>query len=93
MEEWRPIEEASNYLISDSGRVQRRDTGRELSVHTHSGHPTVNLFVNGTYIKRRIDQLVAKAFGGTVIDKRPRGRPREQRWVIDRETGEHIPIN
>lgn len=63
-EEWRAIEEAPEYLVSNKGRVKQRKTGRILKTHLRNGHPRVNLVYNGKHFNQFIYRLVAIAFVG-----------------------------
>lgn len=62
MEEWRTIDEAPTYLISNYGRVQNGQTGRILKPSLNHGYPTVTLVNGRQSFSRRIHRLVAIAF-------------------------------
>lgn len=90
-EEWRDIDGAPNYVVSNQGKVQNRITGRILKPNFAHGRPTVNIKRNGEWISTKIEQLVKDIFMGRIIKlDRPH---RTSKWVIDKETGEHRPIN
>lgn len=62
-EEWRIIEEAPDFLVSNKGRVQNREFGKILKVHNSTaGYPTVNLRFGDRYFQKGVHQVVASAF-------------------------------
>lgn len=70
MEEWRIIEEFSNYAVSDMGRIKRIKKGRRTQIglvlqqrKNRCGYMYLSLCKNGTHT-RTIHRLVLKAFIG-----------------------------
>jgi hypothetical protein len=59
-EVWRKVRGASEYEVSNYGKV-RRD-GRLRRVDLHDGQGSVQLTVNGVRVEKRISTLVAEAF-------------------------------
>lgn len=63
LEEWAPIREFDNYLISNHGRVQNRDTERIMSLTVNQrGIVMAGLFKGGVQYKRSVTRLVANEF-------------------------------
>lgn len=62
-EEWKIIDEAPNYEVSNLGRIKTIKTGRirKLTL-TNAGYVQIGLFQNGKIIYRLVHRLVAKAF-------------------------------
>jgi len=70
MEEWRVIEEAPRYFVSNEGRVWSSITERILKPgFGGAGYPQVMLRDGGKYLNRYVHVLVAEAF----IDNRKPG--------------------
>jgi hypothetical protein len=74
-EQWKKIEFAPDYAVSDQGRVIRQkrgargdsQAGREMSQFVHQNHRRVALYVdtgngNKKYRNYRVDELVLSAF-------------------------------
>lgn len=62
-EEWRTIQDAPRYDISEYGSVRNRETGRILKTSlSWNGYDIINLRVDGHSIGRRIHRLVAEAY-------------------------------
>lgn len=62
-EEWRVIDIAPNYSVSDMGRVRNNDTGMVLKpISLNKNYCKVNLHVNGERLNALIHRLVAIAF-------------------------------
>lgn len=62
-EEWRQIRDATNYEVSDEGRVRNKKTGRILKQQKISNTPIVNLMDAGFQLGRSVPKLVEEAFG------------------------------
>ena len=61
--EWRPIENYSNYEVSDVGEVRNRSTGKVLSDFVDKdGYHIVHVRSGGVCYNRRVHRLVAEAF-------------------------------
>lgn len=61
-ENWKQIEMAPNYEVSDQGRIRNKKTGRILAQRLHRGYMNVALFNNGRRIYQLVHRLVAIAF-------------------------------
>jgi hypothetical protein len=92
-EVWKDIEGASNYLISNDGRVKNRKTGRYLKINRATGCPTINVRSDsGGYITRSIRVLVDAAFGkDQSLIAAP--KPKNRQWMIDSEDRSDIKID
>jgi len=62
MENWKIIDFAPNYAVSDKGRVKNVKKDRIIDTHMVKHHPTVNLAIDGKQQKFAVHTLVAKAF-------------------------------
>lgn len=63
METWRTIDDNSNYLVSDTGRIRRRGSASDKYASVNPrGYLNVDLYQNGKRSKRRVHRLVAEAF-------------------------------
>lgn len=62
-EEWRTIEEFSNYLVSDHGQVMNKDTGRIIRPSvTTKGTVKIGLIGGDQQYTRSLAKIVAEAF-------------------------------
>jgi HNH endonuclease/NUMOD4 motif len=98
VEEWRVVEEAPNFLISNQGRVQNRTTGRMVKVSISKGYPKVSLSNNGQYFNQSVHRLVATAFvdgkkPGLVVNHidgdKTNHRPENLEWITHAENMAH----
>ena len=62
MENWKIIEDFTNYAVSDLGRVKNRTTGRIMKPGLRAGYPSVSLYKSGKAKNFTIHRLVASAF-------------------------------
>lgn len=62
MEEFRIIEDNTNYSVSNLGNVKNNDTGRILKQIISNGYPIVNLSKKGKYKNYRVHRLIGLAF-------------------------------
>lgn len=67
-EEWRIIDMAPRYLISNKGRVKKKHDGKFLKINMSGDYPRVNLHSDDVYFSKSTHILVATAF---VDGKRP----------------------
>lgn len=64
IKEWRIIDEAPNYAVSNRGEVKNLTTGRIRKLTLNRGYPSITLMNNGQMISRYVHALVASAFVG-----------------------------
>lgn len=97
-EEWRIVDIAPNYLISDQGRVQNRTSGKIIKQRLSKGYPTVNLNDNGRMFQQGVHQLVAAAFvegkqPGLVVNHidgdKTNSSPENLEWITQSENVIH----
>ena len=71
MENWKKIDRAPEYSVSDKGNVRRNKNGKLVThyFHTESGRPYVVLSVNGERSCFSLPRLVANAFIPNPEDK------------------------
>jgi hypothetical protein len=85
-EVWKDIEWAPNYLVSNRGNIQNRQTGRILKINHTRGRRAVNIPSNdGRYVTRSVSNIQAEAFGLPIVKAgRPKGSKSELKtWRID----------
>lgn len=58
MENWKIIEDFTNYAVSDLGRVKNRTTGRIMKPGLRAGYPSVSLYKSGKAKNFTIHRLV-----------------------------------
>lgn len=61
-EEWKIVQIAPKYMISNLGRIQNRETRKFSKINTNRDYPTVGLDCNGVWLQKTIHKLVASAF-------------------------------
>ena len=61
-ETWRPIDDFSNYEVSDLGRVRSNITGKILRQKNDRGYDRVQLYKDGVASSKCVHRLVGKAF-------------------------------
>ena len=99
-DEWRPCPGFErHYLVSDSGHVRNRYTGKLLvGERDRDGYRKVNLSVGGVKAKRRVHRLVCEAFHGPCpdgyecahLDGKPRNNAASNlAWVSRSENTRH----
>ena len=62
MEVWKEVADNPNYEVSNTGKVRRRTTKREHSLHEKNGYYTVDLYADSKRVSRGVHRLVAEAF-------------------------------
>ncbi|MFL6416756.1 MAG: NUMOD4 domain-containing protein [Bryobacteraceae bacterium] len=78
MEEWRVIEPAPNYEVSNEWRVRNRKTARILKYNHMYYRPRVLLMVDGERWSVPVEKLIEIAFG-------PEALVEEEEWQTIRE--------
>lgn len=62
METWKKINNNSNYLVSNTGRIRRVGSNVDHSVRNSKGYLITDLYENGTRNTVRVHRLVAEHF-------------------------------
>ena len=69
-ETWRPIDDFSNYEVSDLGRVRSNITGKILSQKNNRGYDRVRMYKDGVASDKCVHRLVGKAFLDNPLNKK-----------------------
>ena len=69
MEEWREISENENYLISNTGKVRRKNFLTDKPLRDNNGYLVTDLYKDGKRKTVRVHRLVAKEFIPNPSDK------------------------
>lgn len=63
MEEWRPVVGNHNYVVSNDGRIRRRGSIKDHSVHKDKyGYLNIHLYKDGKCQHKKVNRVVAEAF-------------------------------
>lgn len=95
IEQWKTIERAVDYEVSNLGRVRRRSTGSLLNLNAHKGRSRVHLYSRTQGLHAYVHRLVAEAFipgfksddGLIFLDGNLRNTRVDNLKVKDRATG------
>lgn len=69
MEEWREISENENYLVSNTGKVRRKNSLTDKPLRDNDGYLVTDLYKDGKRKTVRVHRLVAKEFIPNPSDK------------------------
>lgn len=61
-EEWRIVEIAPMYEVSNRGVIRNRETGRIIKIQYSNSYPRVGLNCNGVWLQKAVHRIVASAF-------------------------------
>lgn len=69
MEIWREVVDNENYMVSNTGRIRRKNSDSDRATYDKDGYLSVDLYKDGQRSKKRVNRIVAEAFIPNPDDK------------------------